>query len=171
MEKKNFDGIMDQLMSENVMPRPEAETAEKKSRETPGRKTARVASKCALVCLCTSLLWFFSGALPSVVVAVLLGFVFAITALVSAVVGTVLGIVALRFLTPEEKQERLWTSGTTKNLAAAGIAMPLLIIAGVFWVKLLAALLSCGGQKHNCWFIVVKNELFQVNYGVYGRLL
>ena len=133
---------MSEQKTEDAVSRSGAPMAEKKNQETPGRKTARVASKCALVCLCTFLLYLFSGFLKSVLLAVLLGFVFAITALVSAVVGTVLGIVALRFLTPEEKQERLWTSGTTKNLAAAGIAMPLLIIAGVFWVKLLVALLS-----------------------------
>ncbi|MBO4648863.1 MAG: hypothetical protein J5806_11990 [Lentisphaeria bacterium] len=38
--------------------------------------------------------------------------------------GIILGIVALCILTPEEKQEGMFTSGTTKNLALVGIIVP-----------------------------------------------
>ena len=61
---------------------------------------------------------------------------------ISGTAGMILGIVALCRLTPEEKRERLWSSGTTKNLAATGIAMPLLIAAGVLWVVIMIAILK-----------------------------
>ena len=110
----------------------------------PGRNkpksalTARIASKCALFCLGAFLIWSFSGLLD--------GIAFIVVATVScfmafglAIAGVTLGIVSLCRLTPEEKRERLWTSGTTKNLAAAGIAMPPMIVVLVFVLRFIFA--------------------------------
>ena len=98
---------------------------------------SRIASRCALICLGAFLIYAASAVIPSPVIGTLIGLVSGLAAFASGAAGVILGIVALCRLTPEEKQEGLWKSGTTKNLAAAGIAMPPLLFAVLLFVMIL----------------------------------
>jgi len=100
---------------------------------------SRIASRCALLCLGAFLICAASAitVIPSPVIGTLIGLVSGLTAFASGAAGVILGIVALCRLTPEEKQESLWQSGTTKNLAAAGIVMPPLLFAVLVFVLIL----------------------------------
>lgn len=99
---------------------------------------SRIASTCAFVFFMCVLLTFGAGVagLSSglAIVVLLLSYLFAPA---SGICGIVLGIVALCQLTPEEKSESLWKSGTTKNNALVGIIMPPLMTIVVVVLNLL----------------------------------
>ena len=100
---------------------------------------SRIASRCALICLGAFLICAASAimVISSPVIGTLIGLVSGLTAFASGAAGVILGIVALCRLTPEEKEEGLWQSGTTKNLAAVGIVMPPLLFAVLVFVMIL----------------------------------
>ena len=85
-----------------------------------------IASRCGLGCMGATIVWsgsIIAGAGSGVLAMVcfLLGFVLIP---LSGLAGIALGIIALCQLTPEEKRESFWTSGTTKNCALPGIIVP-----------------------------------------------
>jgi ABC-type proline/glycine betaine transport system permease subunit len=97
-----------------------AETEKKKA-----SVLSRLASTFAFVYLLCVLLSFAAGiaglsSALAVVVAILSVFI----APPAGIAALVLGIIALCRLTPEEKSESAWRSGTTKNNALVGIILP-----------------------------------------------
>ena len=100
---------------------------------------ARIASLCGLIYLCltlASIALSIAGVAASGILALLVGLLLEVIAPLIGLAGIILGIIALCTLTPEEKQESVWASGTTKNCALVGIVVPPLmfvlgIVAGV----------------------------------------
>ena len=109
-----------------------------------GALQSRIASFCALIFFACVVLTFGAGVagLSSglAIVVLLLSW---IVAPVTGLVAVVLGIVALCRLTPEEKSESLWKSGTTKNNALVGIIMP----PAIFVLVIVVTLLVMSGAK------------------------
>ena len=87
---------------------------------------SRIASTCGLLYICANLVFIAAtivGPISSVINASIFILSFILIPLLG-LAGIVLGIVALCTLTPEEKQEKMSTSGTTKNQALVGIIVP-----------------------------------------------
>lgn len=87
---------------------------------------SRIASKCGLFYICAIFLFLgatIAGPISSVMNAITFILSFILIPLLG-LTGIVLGIVALCTLTPEEKREKMFTSGTTKNQALVGIIVP-----------------------------------------------
>ena len=87
---------------------------------------SRIASKCGLFYLCAIFLYLgatIAGPISSAMNAIIFILSFILIPLLG-LAGIILGIVALCTLTPEEKQEKMFTSGTTKNQALVGIIVP-----------------------------------------------
>lgn len=91
------------------------------SKKTKNSRLSRIASQCGLFYIGALFIVAFSPFIDSSGILIFLG---GIVVAMLGIAGIVLGIIALYRMTPEEKAERLWTSGTTKNLAAVGIAVP-----------------------------------------------
>ena len=84
---------------------------------------SRIASRCGLLFIGALLVLGFSpfigGSLGGLISMICL-----IAIHLFGIAGITLGIIALCQLTPEEKSEPVWTSGTTKNQAVVGIVVP-----------------------------------------------
>ena len=109
-----------------------AENAKKKA-----SLTSRIASTCALIYFLCVLLTFGAGVAGlSSELAIIVLLLSWIVAPVAGVAAVVLGIISLCRLTPEEKSESAWKSGSTKGNALVGIILPpaifvLLFVMGV----------------------------------------
>lgn len=100
--------------------------------------TSRIASKCGLFYICAIFLLFGAtiigpgssamGAIVFILSCILMPLL--------GLAGIILGIVALCTLTPEEKQEKIFTSGTTKNQALVGILVPPVMTVLLFLLNL-----------------------------------
>lgn len=101
---------------------------------------SRIASKCGLFYICAIFLLFgatIAGPASDAMNAVVFLLSFILIPLLG-LAGIILGIVALCKLTPEEKQERIFTSGTTKNQALVGIVVPPVFGVVIFLLNLFA---------------------------------
>ncbi len=84
---------------------------------------SRIASHCGLLYIAAILILAFTPMVGGAVGG-LISLICSLVIPAFGIAGITLGIIALCKLTPEEKAERVWTSGTTKNLAVVGIVVP-----------------------------------------------
>lgn len=85
---------------------------------------SRLASNFAFVYLLCVLFSFAAGIGGLSALAIVVSILSFFIAPAAGIAALVLGIIALCKLTPEEKSESAWRSGTTKNNALVGIILP-----------------------------------------------
>ena len=105
------------------------------SKKAKGSLLSRISAGSGYVSFCTVAVWFFSLIAAVDAAMIILGGVCCILSLLLAIVGVILGIIALCTLTPEEKMEKISKAGTTKNSAWTGIIgslVALVLLATIF---------------------------------------
>ena len=106
------------------------------NKKLKGSWLSRISSSSGLFGFCTAAVWVVSGMGNAAMI--ILGMICGILTPLLAIAGIVCGIAALCRLTPEEKLEKISTSGTTKNNALAGIIASLFALAVFIFILIIS---------------------------------